>query len=413
MTELLLLTPELPYPPHQGASLRNYYIIQGLSASMRVTLLSFAHANTHDELPDAGPLADLCHEVHLVRAPARGRLLRALQLIASKRPDMAHRLASAAFAVRLRALLQERPYPLVQIEGLELAHALEIVRTTSPSTRIVFDAHNAETALQRRAFMTDLGAPRRWPLAVYSWTQVRRLARYESWTCRHADAVTAVSEADADALGALAPAVPITVIPNSLDVLAREAEASKTPEPGTQFDLLFSGKMDYRPNVDAMLWFAEAIWPRVLEARPGTTLAIVGQQPHARLDRLRAMPGIRLTGRVERVEPYLAAATVFVMPFRMGSGTRLKLIEAMAAGKPIVSTRMGAEGFPVTPGVELMLADTPNEFATAILTLLTQPQRRERLAQAARSFARRYDWRRVVPAFYEVYDGLLGSTKSE
>ncbi len=398
---ILILTPQLPYPPHQGASLRNFYIIKGLAQQHPVTLLSFVDPEQPQDSDAQSPLAQLCAQVYTVPVPARpfGRRLR--QLLLTAQPDMAFRLASPLFATRLRELLHQQQFDIVQIEGLELARYIPAIRQSSPRSRILFDNHNAETALQRRAFLTDLRQPARWGAALYSAIQTARLRRFETWACRQADRVAAVSEADRDALQALVPSQSVAVIPNCIDV-----SEYQMPPDGLYptFDLLFSGKMDYRPNVDAMLWFVEQIWPRIREARPQATLAIVGQKPHPRLEPLYHMPGITMTGWVESVQPYLAGASVYIMPFRMGSGTRLKLIEAMAAAKAIVSTPMGAEGFPVIHNEHLMLAATPNEFATAVLTLLTQPPRRQKLGASARHFAQQYDWRQVVQRFETVYE---------
>jgi glycosyltransferase involved in cell wall biosynthesis len=404
MRRILVLTPELPYPPHQGASLRNFFILKGLAQNHAVTLLSFSDRVASQEPVDTGPLPGLLESISIEATPRRSRRDRLLRLLTSREPDMAYRLASNPFTVRLRSLLQEQAFDIVQIEGLELAYTLPVIRSLGPRSSVLFDNHNAETALQWRAFLTDLQSPSRWPLALYSWAQVGRLERFERWICAQADAVTAVSEADRRALAGLVPAQSITVIPNCIDV---STYVDVTSHEVPAFDLVFSGKMDYRPNVDAVLWFAHAVWPRIREARPGTTLAIVGQKPHPRLDALRDAPGITVTGWVEQVQPYLAGATVFVMPFRMGSGTRLKLIEALAAGKPVVSTTLGAEGFGLRSGQGLLLADTPNEFATAVLTLLTQPDQRARLVAAGRQIAERYDWRQVVPRFEIVHEEML------
>ncbi|MCA9971734.1 MAG: glycosyltransferase, partial [Anaerolineales bacterium] len=297
---------------------------------------------------------------------------------------------------------------IVQVEGIELARTMAIVRAVSPRSQIVFDDHNAETELQRRNMLTDLRQPRRWVAATYSWVQVQRLRRFERWACQTADAVTAVSATDAAHLATLMPEPPppITVIPNCIDVEAYQvAAAGAVPE--TRFDLVFVGKMDYRPNVDAVLWFADAVWPGIRARRPAATWAIVGQKPHARLERLRGVPGITLTGWVERVQPYLAGAAVVLMPFRVGSGTRLKLLEAMAAGRALVSTPIGAEGYPAAHGRELLLAETAAEMEAAVLHLLDDPAARARLGAAAVQFAARYDWRRVIPAFDAVYADVL------
>ena len=168
--------------------------------------------------------------------------------------------------------------------------------------------------------------------------------------------------------------------------------------------LLFTGKMDYRPNVDAALWFAEEIFPRIRAAQPEAQFVVAGQKPHPRLDRLRQQPGIVITGAVPDLRPYLEAATVYVAPLRMGGGTRFKLLEAMAVRKPIVSTRFGAEGFDVTEGRELLLADTPAEFAAAVLDLLKDEAKRASLGEAARRFVEQgYDWAAILPKVEAAY----------
>ena len=402
MARILLLTPQWPYPPQQGTSLRNFHVLRALALRHAVTLLSYAEA---DQTADAQPLSDWARVQPPVAVPARTTARRLAQLLTTRAPDMALRLRGEALASALADLLRQEPFDAVQIEGIELAWTIPVVRAAS-AARIVLDCHNAETVLQRRAGQGDRARPERWPAAVYSAIQAGRLRQYERWALDAADAVVAVSEQDRRHLAALVGnGRPIACIPNALAVEDYRWDGP-VPE-SARFDLVFTGKMDYRPNVDGVLWFAGAVWPLVRQARPATTWAIVGQRPHARLDALRAQPGITITGRVAEVQPYLAGASVYIVPLRIGSGTRLKLIESMAAGCAVVSTTVGAEGFPVQSGRELILADTPEEFAAAVLALLGDPSRRLMLGERARVFAAQYDWRQVAPLFDRVYDELL------
>lgn len=401
---ILLLTPQLPYPLHQGTSLRNYHIIRGLAEQHTITLLSFLEDTQSTEPEVIGPLLALCHRIETVPVPQRSTAARLRQLLTTRRPDMAHRLYSPAFNLKLRQLLTEHHFDIVQIEGIELARTIEIVRAVSPDSKLVFDDHNAEAELQRRNMLIDLRHPRRWLAAAYSWVQVGRLRRFEQWACTQAHAVTCVSEADrAHLLSGVRRQLPIFVIPNCIDVETYQANAAVA----IPFDLLFVGKMDYRPNVDAVLWFADAVWPTIKAKRPSTTWAIVGQKPHTRLERLRELDGVTVTGWVESVQPYLAGAAIMLMPFRVGSGTRLKLIEAMAAGKALVSTPVGAEGYAVQHGREILLGENAEEVETAVLHLLHHPEERVRLGREARQFAQQYDWRQVIPQFDEIYGALL------
>jgi glycosyltransferase involved in cell wall biosynthesis len=296
----------------------------------------------------------------------------------------------------------------VQIEGIELAPYLDVVDRVWPSSDradrplVVFDDHNCEYVLQERVFLTDLYSPARWLAAAYSFVQWRRLRRYEAQVCLGADRVLAVSQADARALRRLVPGLDVTVIPNGIDSRVYQPAAVESHAAG--HSLVFTGTMDFRPNVDAVLWFTKEVWPLIKAEVPDVHFSVVGQRPHRRLDPLREDRSVTLTGWVEDVRPYIADAAVYVAPLRMGGGTRLKLLEAMAMGKPVVATSLGAEGYPVADERELILADTPTQFAQAVVALLHSPVRRAELGHNARVFVeRRYDWRVIVPWLEKVY----------
>jgi glycosyltransferase involved in cell wall biosynthesis len=336
--------------------------------------------------------------VHLPERTLRDRLR---DLFTTRQPDMALRLASEPYAERLSAWLAREFFDVVQIGGIEMAPYLDTVKTARPRPLIIFDNLNCEYVLQRRAFLTDLRVPARWPGAAYSFVQWQRLRRYEAQICRHADRVLAVSDVDAEMLRELVPGLEVTVVPNGVDTQAYSPTAS---HPHTSPTLVFTGTMDFRPNVDAVLWFVQKVWPQVRAQVPEAHFFVVGQRPHRRLDRLRGDPTITLTGWVDDARPYIAQATVYIAPLRIGGGTRLKLLEAMATGKPVVATRLGAEGYPVTDEQELLLADTPSAFAGAVVALLRAPERRAELGRAARVFVeQRYDWRAIVPQLEAVY----------
>lgn len=395
---ILLLTPQLPYPPHQGTSLRNYNLIAQLARRHRVCVLSFLDAD--QSLTGAGPLLDVVEWVDTVPVPVRGGALRLRQMLTTRLPDMAWRLWSPGFRDRLAHRLVESAFDVVQIEGIELAPYLPTVEAAKPRPLIVYDDHNAEWLLQKRACLADLQAPRRWPAAAYSFVQWKRLKRYEANACRRAHRVVAASEADRAAIHAVAPQVPVHIVPNGVDL----TEYSDYGGPVEPFDLVFTGKMDFRPNVDAMLWFCERVLPIARERRPGVSLGIVGQRPHRRLAPLRQIPGVTITGWVPDVRPYIAGAAVYVAPLRVGGGTRLKLMQAMAMGAAVVATSLGAEGFPVKHDDHLLLANTPEEFAQAVLALLDDPAYRTRLGESGRRFVRAaYGWDVLVPQLEALY----------
>lgn len=403
---ILLLTPQRPYPPHQGTTLRNFNLVKELAKRHTVCVLTFLEP---DQKPDdAGPLPDLCEWVETVPVPQRSTGLRLRQMLTTGRPDMSLRLWSPELNDRLVAKLREQPFDVVEIEGIEMSPYLPTIEVAQPRPLIIYDAHNAEWILQKRACLADLKNPARWPAASYSWVQWHRLWRYEAELLRRVDHTIAMSHPDKVALRDVAPDVPITVVPNGVDLSAYDKVDEMIP-----YDLMFTGKMDFRPNIDAVLWFGRYVLPLVQARRPGTTFAIVGQRPHPRLDVLRDLPGVTLTGYVEDIRPYLAGAKVYVAPLRVGGGTRLKLLEAMMMGKPIVSTTLGAEGFPVVNGQELILADEPETFAREVLDLLDNPPRRARLGSAGRLFAQaNYGWDALIPQLEKVYHDCRSLTQS-
>ena len=401
---ILFLTPQLPYPPQKGTALRNWGLIANLARCHRVSLLSFL-APGQDPHP-APLLTAACAHVETIPQPARPLSHRLRDLALARQPDIALRLGSETYARRLEDYLTREPFDVVHIEGIELAPYLDVVEMAQPRPLIIFDDHNCEYLLQQRAFLTDLRIPARWPGAAYSFIQWLRLRRYEAQVCRRAGHVLTVSEADAAALRKLIPDLDVTVIPNGIDTRTYAAPHPHTPtlphsSPPT---LVFTATMDFRPNVDAVLWFARKVLPRIRAEAPEAHFLAVGQRPHRRLDVLRGDPGVTLTGWVEDTRPYIAQAAVYVVPLRMGGGTRLKLLEAMAMGKSVVATRLGAEGYPVTHERELLLADTPADFAAAVVSLLRAPERRAELGRVARAFVeQRYDWRVIVPRVEAVY----------
>ncbi len=404
---ILFLTPQFPYPPHKGTTLRNYNLIAGLAPRHEIDLLSFA-----DSAPASSPLDRLCRRSATVPIPRRRNWRRALDTILSPWPDMGLRLWSNEFQQQLATWLKDGAYGVIQVEGLELARYASLPGSLSASelTRsprrgrplIVFDDHNAEYLLQKRMAEAEI-ATRGWNAgAVYSSIQWRKLRSFERRVCRQSDQVVCVSGADAIAIQQLDPTLKARVIPNGVDTDFYQRD-KVTPLDLPPHSLVFTGTMDFRPNVDALLWFAQAVLPLIQLRVPDVRIYIVGQRPHARLDVLRTDPAITITGAVDDTRPYITAASVYIVPLRMGGGTRLKLLEALSLQAPVVSTTLGAEGFEVTSGEQLLLADEAAAFARSIVELIEDRGRARSLGDAGRSFAIHYDWRSIVPKFEEVY----------
>jgi sugar transferase (PEP-CTERM/EpsH1 system associated) len=410
---ILIITPQVPYPPRQGTSIRNYHLIAHLARRHQVDLLTFLAPG--DELTPDSPLYTHCGYVEAVPQPQRSTPRRLVDLATTLRPDMALRLESAAMHAQVQSRLAAQEYDVVQIEGIELAqYARHVDRRR---TAVVFDDHNCEYLLQQRNALTDLRAPRRWHAGAYSLVQWAKLRRYEAAICRTVDGVVAVSEPDRDALVRIAPGALIRVAPNGIDLANYAADKPPAASIARPFCLLFTGKMDYRPNVDAMLWFADEVLPLIHAAVPEVKLQIVGMNPHPRLARLRSHAAIEITGTVPDPRPYFAAADAYIIPMRVGGGTRFKALEAMASSKPIVSTSLGVEGIGVQPERELLIGDTPEAFALAVFRLITDQATGATLARqlgkAARAFvAEHYTWDYIMPTFEELYRELTTARSS-
>ena len=396
MARVLMLTPQVPFPPRQGTALRNWGLLRGLAEDHAVSLLSFA-APDQPQTPPA-EITQRVERVAILPQPQRPAGERLRQLATSPRPDLTLRLRDSAFAAQLDAWLAVHTFDWVLVEGLELTSYLDQVWARPTPPHVAFDDHNCEYLLQKRACLADVRRPRRWVGAGYSLVQWRRLQRYEADICRRADLVIAVSRADAAVLQRIAPDVEPLVLPNGLHVAEyADFEGDADLE---QPAFVFTGTLDFRPNVDGVLWFAREVWPHVRAALPAAHAYLVGRRPHARLAPLRDAPGVVITGSVPDTRPYIHAATVYVVPLRVGGGTRFKILEAAAMRKPIVSTTLGAEGFPEAPEA-LVLADEPAAFADACVRLAQDATARQQAAQRAGEFVGAYDWDALIPPLSE------------
>lgn len=406
MGNILILTPQVPYPPRQGTALRNWGILRGLAEHHAISLLSFV-SEDQASTPDA-VLEAQTERIALIPQPARAITDRLRDLLFTQRPDLIQRLASPVFAQQLQEWTTRHTFDWLLIEGLEMAPYLEVVpRPHRPA--VIFDDHNCEYLLQQRAARADFGGESakvgddaslgsramRWVRALYSSIQWRRLRSYEAQVCRAADIVVAVSHADAEALRAIAPDVDPLVIPNGIDVASYAGFEETVPLSQPAF--VFTGTMDFRPNVDGVLWFVRHVWPNIRAALPGAHFYVVGRNPHPRLDVLREIAGVEVTGSVPDTRPYIRAAMVYVVPLLVGGGTRLKLLESTAMGKPIVATPLAAEGF-TDPDRAMLLADGPEDFADVCISLAKSSEARARHSARARAYADAYDWDVLLPS---------------
>jgi sugar transferase (PEP-CTERM/EpsH1 system associated) len=413
--KILFLTPQLPYPPDKGATIRTFAMIKGLAQrGHHVSLLSLI--GSEDDLAWLPQMRPYYTNVDTVLAPPqRSSLTRLRDLVTSTLPDMAWRLPSPEFAATLDNILRQESFDIVQAESMEVAqYALQVVQQRPQGQKrplVVFDNLNAEYVLQRRAYEIDRRKQRTWPKALYSWLQWRRLRGYERRICTTVDMVLAVSEADAHAITALDDKIEVHVVPNGVDCVFFSPNAEAAEPDVTKIkhmaSVIFTGTMSFRPNADAVTWFCQEILPLIKKHVFHVHFYIVGQSPPAAVRAL-AGPAVTVTGYVSDIRPYIANSSVYVVPMRMGSGTKLKVMEAMAMHIPVVSTTLGAEGIDVTPGRHILLADAPADFASRVVSLLDDSSERQRLADDARRLVEeKYDWTTIVPSLEAIYTHSL------
>ncbi len=416
---ILFLCPYPPYPPHGGGTMRIYQLIRGLAVRHDLTCLTFVPDLAAEQA--MAPLCAICRVVGVHGPLARSLRQRAWTTLASRLPDMALRNADSGYTRALAALLQSEHFDIIQAESIEMAGYL-LAAGQVPGTRSlhILDQFNAEYVLQKRAAFMSLRAAvgrTRQPLksravqlagGIYSLVQWLKLAAYERNVMRRCDALAAVSEDDRQALLVLTPAVNIGVVPNGVDTdyFRRTALEGGSADLGNPA-LVFSGTLDYRPNIDALEWFVAEVLPLIRARRPATRLIAVGRRPAPALRRLEAQGLLTLTGEVPDARPYIAGASAYVVPMRIGGGVRLKLLEALALETPVVSTTMGAEGVAGLRGGEhCLLADDPSGFAEATLRLLADPVLGRKLGESGRILARAgYDWSVIVPRMEALYRG--------
>lgn len=384
---ILLLTPQLPDPAGQGAAIRNWNLCVELGKRHELDLLSFNAPNAGAATIPRGGVP--WRNVVTVPPPRRTLARRLRTLLVTRQADMADRLWSPPFRDAFNRALADAGYDIVQAEGIELGRYL-LARPSGATDAplFAFDDHNAEYQLQHRAARAALGQPRRWPLATYSLVQSRRLRALEYGVLRRCELSFCVSEEDAAALRRLTPRTVPIVAPNGVDT-TYYAPRPASPELGP-IDILFSGTLDYRPNVDAIAWFTERVWPALQARRPGLTAVLLGRSPSPEVRRLAARSGFTVTGAVRDDRPYIASATVYVLPMRFGGGSRLKLLNALAMGRAVVTTSAGREGTELEAGTHVLLADEAAAFAASIERLLDDAPLRMRLGAAGRDYVHQY-----------------------
>jgi glycosyltransferase involved in cell wall biosynthesis len=371
-------------PLDMGGRIRSFHIVRELAKRHEVTLFTFyprVMPDPHDclnhpfkrvellplDLPEVASFAD-------VLAYAANAL--------TMRPYQITRHCPPQVSSRLRELLYDGGYDVVVCDFLLTA---SVMHWESRVPTVIF-AHNVDRIIWRRRFLVD----KRLLWRLVAWREWRTMARAEQRYTQLANHVLTVSEDDRRAFAEYVSNEKLTAVPTGVDLeYFRPVQAAHLCD-----TLIFTGTMDWMPNEDAILYFYFSILPLIRERVPDVRLRVVGRKPSRKILALKERDArLEVTGVVDDIRPYVSSATVYVVPLRIGGGTRIKIFEAMAMGMAIVSTTIGAEGLPVEHGKNILLADTPVAFADATVMLLTQPVARQRIGSSARTLVEeRYDW---------------------
>ena len=397
---ILFLSQRFLVPMDTGGKIRTGKLLQELKDLFDITLVS--NVESPKDLPYLPEVEKLCAKFHGVpwqesRKYSLRFYLRVLRHSLSRYPITVRNDYCRGLESLLLKLSQENDYDLYICDFLQ--PSLNFRRLTRRPA-ILFE-HNVESLILRRHYENA----RNPALRLFWKSQWRKMVRYETKACREFAATIAVSAIDKRLLQQEFSARDVRDIPTGIDTDFYAPVANAVSDPS----LVFTGGMDWLPNEDGIAFFARDILPRIKSRIPGVKLTVVGKNPSRSLQNLlKKCPEIRAAGWVPDVRPYVHQAAVYVIPLRVGGGTRIKLFEAMAMGKAIVSTRVGAEGLPVTHGENIILADEPAEFADQVIDLLTRDSERRRLEEEARRFVvANFSWKKAAGAFAAICESVV------
>jgi polysaccharide biosynthesis protein PslH len=392
--KILWLNAGLLLPLDKGGKLRTWHLMRHLARRHDITYLSFEDPSQTEA--DRFGMREVCGRLETVPRtdPAKGTLgfyFQAARYAVDGVPYAVAKYRSTAYRAKLEALLAEERYDAIVCDFLP---PLVNMPDRLPCPAILF-THNVEAEIWRRHAETASNPVSKFLLGQ----QWDRMLRFEGDALRRFDLVLAVSDADARTFERLYPGAlrnPVHVVQTGVDTQFFEPLGTAV----RPAHLVFTGSMDWLPNEDGMQYFVREILPLVRQEEPDATLSIIGRSPTPAVKRLAEQPGVEVTGRVDDVRPHVAAGAVYVVPLRIGGGTRLKIFEAMAMAKAVVSTTVGAEGLPVTHDRDVVIADEPTRFAREIVRLVRDTDGRQQIEREARRLVvEKYDWSAVAQDF--------------
>ena len=403
----LYFAPQPIWPANTGARLRNLQLARQLALQCSVTVAQLRPPGVDQNVPpdDCG----FSRVLALPKNPAYSPL-KIVRGLMGPTPVTILNCWSTEAASQFIALLRSRRFDTIQIEGVHLLKYLPLIRSESAHSGIIIDWHNIESELMRRYAKTTTN----WAKKIVANRTATLIERAENDLLDACTTHTVTSERERQRLLSRRPNANIQVIPNGIDTTFYKdenlAEARRqSGHDSVEKTILFVGSMDYHANIDAVTWFSREIWPEIARNHPDILFTIVGRNPAPQVRAL-ASDRMHVTGTVDDVRPFYASALAVVVPLRSGSGTRVKILEAMAAGVPVVSTRLGAEGIDIQDGVHLLLADSARNIAAAVGNLVASPESRVRLTRAARKLvAESYDWSTIGEQLYKIHADIARS----
>lgn len=386
---VLALLPGIPVPANTGGNLRALTMVRALDAAFDLTALSWARAG-EDAMALDRMLTGRAHAVRRT-GPVDALFAEAMGLVLGTPAGYPR---YGWFPARLKQLLESGPFAAVHFDHPHTALSWPLIRRLQPRAKLVLDAHNVEAEIVERLAES---APR-WQRKALRW-QAARIRELERDLARHMDLIFTCSEKDANAFREMG-AREVRVVPNAVPPLSAPAVAQRR-------DVVFVGSLDWRPNADAAVILAREIWPRCRALLPGARLAIVGRSPPPHVQAL-ASHDVVVAGSVESVQPWLDGAFATAIPLRAGSGTRIKILEAWAAGVPVVASRIAAEGLPYRDGYDLLLAEEPGDFARALVRLWRDRQLGEELVRGGLTTVAPFTPDHIAETVARLYREVLG-----
>ena len=393
---ILFISPRQCWPPISGAKLRDYHLARALGQQAGLT---YAHYLD----PGAKPLtrADLpfCRDVVSIPKPRTYTLRKIARGLVGHWPLPVLNYTSDEMVAALSDAVLSETYDLIHLDSIHMMGCLEpIASALGSKARVVYDWHNIESEAMWR-YSRSVNSPVH---RCYAALTARRLERLEYSILSSALGHVVCSDRERQHLLTLAPDARIAVLNNGVDT---EYFSEPVPEV-IRNRIVFVASMNYRPNIEAAVAFTHAVWPRLREQLPGCRLTLVGADPGRAVLDLRKVPGVEVTGTVADVRPYYHQALAAIVPLRSGGGTRLKILEAMAAGVPVISSELGVEGLGVEPGKNILLADPDDSEAwiRGLSGLAESESRRRNLTAAAKQLVEEhYDWKILCRSLFETY----------